>query len=113
MEILRFFAVLGLTVTTVFVAMSYLRTTTRQIILELCHSDAGAEFWLRSSDILALAGSVVLVLVFGNSTNASSWVEAVRMTLILSLGGIFISVMFVARNVWKTTSMLDLKTKHE
>jgi len=95
---------LTFTITIVSIAMFYLRHTTRQIIVELCKSDAGAEFWLRSADILAYSGALILVLIFGNTTNAQDWIEALRLTLILTLSGLFITVMFVARNVWRTVA---------
>jgi ABC-type sulfate transport system permease subunit len=46
----------------------------------------------------------MLVLVFGNATTTQDWVEAIRITLILTLGGLFLTVMFVARNVWRTVA---------
>lgn len=104
MEITLFFATLGLCIAVVSLAMFYLRRTTRRVISELCQSDAGAEFWLRSADILAYSGSLMLVLIFGNATTTQDWVEAIRITLILTLGGLFLTVMFVARNVWKTVA---------
>lgn len=82
--------------------MYYLRHTTRQVINDLCHSDAAAEFWLRSADILAYSGSIMLVLIFGNATTAKNLVEVIRVTLILTLSGLLITVMFVARNMWRT-----------
>lgn len=102
MKIALFFANLGLTISVVSVAMFYLRRTTRQVINDLCHSDAAAEFWLRSADILAYSGSIMLVLIFGNATTTQNLVEVIRVTLILTLSGLFITVMFVARNVWRT-----------
>jgi hypothetical protein len=84
--------------------MLYLRRTTRQVIIELCKSDAGAEFWLRSADILAYSGALMLVLIFGNTTSTQDLVDVLRLTLILTLSGIFITVMFVARNVWRTVA---------
>lgn len=102
MKILMFASTLVFTIAVVSIAMLYLRRTTRQVIVELCKSDAGAEFWLRSADILAYSGALMLVLVFGKSTTAEDLVDALRITLILNLSGIFITVMFVARNVWRT-----------
>lgn len=104
MKLTLFFATLGLCIAVVSIAMLYLRRTTRQVISELCQSNAGAEFWLRSADILAYSGSLMLVLIFGNATTTQDWVEVVRITLILTLGGLFVTVMFVARNVWKTVA---------
>lgn len=103
MKITLFLANLGITLAVVTVAMLYLRRTTRRVINELCHSDSGAEFWLRSADILAYSGSLMLVLLFGKF-NLDDWVEVIRVTLILTLAGLFVTVMFVARNVWKTVN---------
>lgn len=99
-----FFSTLLFAIIVVAIAMLYLRRTTRQVIVELCESEAGAEFWLRSADILAYSGALMLVLVFGYNTSAQDWVEAMRITLILTLAGIFLTAMFVARNVWKTVA---------
>jgi hypothetical protein len=77
-----------------------LRKITRQVLLELCDRDGtGAEFWLRTADVLAIAGSLILVLLFGRTT--ADPVEAVRMTLIMALAGVFVTVMFVASNIWR------------
>lgn len=102
MKFLQFASTLIFTITVVSIAMLYLRRTTRQVVIELCKSDAGAEFWLRSADILAYSGALMLVLIFGNTTTTQDLVEALRITLILTLSGIFITVMFVAHNVWRT-----------
>lgn len=104
MKIILFISTLAFTIGVVMIAMAYLRHTTRQVISELCKSDAGAEFWLRSADILAYSGALILVLVFGNSTRTEDWVEVLRITLILTLSGLFVTVMFVARNVWRTVA---------
>lgn len=104
MNIELFMATLLLTLIVVSVAMLYLRRTTRQVVVELCESESGAEFWLRSADILAYSGALMLVLIFGSGSEGRDWVEALRMTLILSLAGVFITVMFVARNVWRSVS---------
>jgi hypothetical protein len=104
MDPILFFSTLLFTILVVAIAMLYLRSTTRQVIIELCKSEAGAEFWLRSADIMAYSGALMLVLVFGNGTDAHDWVEAVRITLILTLTGVFVTVVFVAHNVWKTVA---------
>lgn len=104
MDPILFFSTLLFAVFVVAIAMLYLRRTTRQVIVELCKSEAGAEFWLRSADILAYSGALMLVLIFGNITNAQDWVEAIRITLILTLAGVFMTVVFVAHNVWKTVA---------
>jgi hypothetical protein len=102
MDFQQFLTMLLLAVAVITVAMLYLRRITRQVVTELCQSDAGAEFWLRSADIMAYSGTLMLVLIFGNSSNACDWVEAIRYTLISTLAGLCLTVAFVSRNVWRT-----------
>ena len=111
MKFLLFASTLLFTIAVVSIAMLYLRRTTRQVIIELCKSDAGAEFWLRSADILAYSGALMLVLIFGNTTTTQDLVEVLRITLILTLSGIFVTVMFVARNVWRTVAPRTVSPK--
>lgn len=69
---------LVLTLGTVGAALLYLRGITRQVLVDQCRTDTGAEFWLRAADVLALAGSLSLVLA-----------------------GIFVTVVMVATSVWR------------
>ena len=100
MDTTMFFTSLLVTVGVVVTALVYLRDITRRVVRELCSSDAGAEFWLRSADILAYSGSLMLVLLFGKF-GAADWVEVLRVTLILTLAGLFITVLFVANGIWR------------
>lgn len=109
MEFTIFISMLLFTIALVTVAMLYLRRTTRAVIVELCQSETGAEFWLRSADVMAYSGSLMLVLIFGNITGTQDWLEAIRITLILTLGGLFLTVMFVTRNVWRSVSPKQVK----
>jgi drug/metabolite transporter (DMT)-like permease len=102
MNAILFISTLVFSISVVAIAMLHLRHATRQVISEVCHSDAAAEFWLRSADILAFSGSIMLVLIFGNTTTTEDWMEAIRTTLILTLSGLFITVFFVAQNVWRS-----------
>jgi len=104
MQLILFASTLLITITIVAIAMAYLRKTTREVIKELCKSDSGAEFWLRSADIMAYSGCIMLVLIFGKSANTYDWIEAIRTTLILTLAGLFTTVLFVSRNVWNTAN---------
>jgi hypothetical protein len=103
MNIELFFANLAVALSVVTLAMLYLRPVTRKVILELCHTDAAAEFWLRSTDIMAYSGAVILVLLLGDYSG-SNWVGSLRLTLVLTLSALFFTVMFVASNVWKSVS---------
>lgn len=102
MSIEQFFASLALTLGTVGAALLYLRGITHRVLLAQCGSEAGADFWLRSADVLALAGSLILVLVFGGTLPGADWVQQARLVLGLALAGVFVTVVLVARSVWRT-----------
>ncbi len=106
MEILAFFSNLLLCIVVVTIAMAYLRRATRSVIIQLCKSDAAAEFWLKSADVLAYSGSLMLVLIFGKNTSMIEIADALRITLVLTLIGIFLTVAFVAKNVWHSVTKI-------
>lgn len=89
-----------LTAATVGSALLYLRGITRRVLRLQCGTDDGAEFWLRSADVLAMAGSMILVLAFAGGPQAD-WVQQLRLVLALALGGVFVAVVLVASNVWR------------
>lgn len=101
-----FLTSLALTLAVVGAALLYLRGITRRVLRELCPTDAGAEFWLRTADVLALAGSLILVLAFGGAagTTADAVVQ-LRLTLGLALAGVFIAVVLVSSNVWRNAGV--------
>ena len=100
---LNFFLLsLALTLAIVGAALFYLRGITRRVLTEMCHGEAGAEFWLRTADVLALTGSLLLVLAFGGTLPDASFVTQLRLVLGLAAAGIFITVVLVASNVWRS-----------
>lgn len=101
MSLELFLASLVVTLATVGAALLYLRGITRRVLVLQCGHDTGAEFWLRSSDVLALAGSLILVLAFGGAASQADWVQQMRLILGLALAGIFVTVVLVASNVWR------------
>jgi hypothetical protein len=103
MRIELFFTSLVVTVGVVGMALLYLREITRRVLEELCESDTGAAFWLRSADVLALAGSLVLVLAFGGAAGDDP-VAHVRLTLGLALAGVFVTVLIVSSSVWRNVA---------
>jgi hypothetical protein len=104
MNIELFLTSLAITLAVVGTALIYLRSITRRVLMELCASDAGAEFWLRTADVLALAGSLILVIAFGGAASASDAVMQMRLTLGLALAGVFIAVVLVSSNVWRNVA---------
>lgn len=101
MSLELFIVSIVLTLATVGTALVYLRSITRRVLVMQCGHDTGAEFWLRSADVLAVAGSLILVLAFGGATEGSDWVQQMRLVLGLALFGIFVTVVLVASNVWR------------
>jgi hypothetical protein len=103
MNLELFFTSLTVTVGVVGAALLYLRDITRRVLTELCASDTGAAFWLRSADVLALAGSLILVLAFGGAAGNDP-VAQLRLTLGLALAGVFVTVLIVSSSVWRNVA---------
>lgn len=102
MDLELFALSLTLTVGVVLCALLYLRGITRRVLLETCGSDVGAEFWLRAADVLALAGTLLLVITFGGPLPGANWVVQLRLSLGLALAGLFVTVVIVASSVWRS-----------
>lgn len=96
-----FLVCLAVTLGTVGSALLYLRGITRRVLVAQCGTDTGAEFWLRAADVLALAGSLILVLAFGGVLPGADWVQQLRLVLGLALAGVFVTVVLVASSVWR------------
>ena len=99
-----FLVCLVVTLGTVGAALLYLRDITRRVLVAQCNTDTGAEFWLRAADVLALAGSLILVLTFGGVLPGADWMQQLRLVLGLALAGVFVTVVLVARSVWRAVS---------
>jgi hypothetical protein len=104
MNPMLFFSSLLSTIAVVTIAMLYLRHTTRQAVLDLCQSNAGAEFWIRTANVQAYSVALILVLIFGNTKDDLDWVETLRVSSIIALSGVFITATFVAHNIWRTVA---------
>lgn len=107
MSLELFLASLALTLGTVGAALYYLRGITRRVLEQQCGRETGAEFWLRSADVLALAGSLILVLAFGGAASNADWVQQMRLVLGLALAGVFVTVVLVASNVGRAATRAD------
>lgn len=101
MDIGLFLFSLAFAAALVVAALVYLRTTTRRVLLELCGSEPGADFWLRSSDLMALTGTLLLVLAFGDVGPSHDLVFQLRLVTGLALLGLFVTVLIVASSVWR------------
>lgn len=100
MDLSLFITCLLVAMTGPVIAIRYLRPILLRVLWELCPSEAAAAFWLRCSYLLAVCGSVVLMLLWGDFSPNQPPVLVLRRTLLLLAGGIFVSVAFISRNVW-------------
>lgn len=82
------------------IAIAYLRPILYKVLRMLCDADGGAEFWIRCAYLLAVSGTLLLMLTFGEFSNRHDIVDTVRRSLWLVLAGVFLTVAIISRNVW-------------
>lgn len=82
------------------IAISYLKPILYKVMRMLCDADGGAEFWIRCAYLLAVSGTLLLMLTFGEFNDHSSVIDTVRRSLWLVLAGVFVTVAIISRNVW-------------
>jgi len=84
------------------VAIGYLKPILLVVLDSLCveplPGKAGAHFWVRSAYVLAIAGTLVLALTFGEFDG--SLLDALRRALWLAAAGSFVSIALITRRVW-------------
>lgn len=81
-------------------ALWWLQPLLSRVLLALCQADGGGGFWLRTAQILAVSGSLILFLVFGPFDEQLSLLESLRRTLALTMVATFFSVSLISRQVW-------------
>lgn len=91
---------LSIAVLVPIIAISYLRPILTKVMLGLCDAQGGAEFWIRCAYLLAVCGSLLLVLSLGQFEDATRVLDALRRTLLLVFAAVFVSVAIISRNVW-------------
>ena len=82
------------------IAISYLKPILYKVLRMLCDADGGAEFWIRSAYLLAVSGTLLLMLTFGEFNDSKDVIDAVRRALWLVMAGVFVTVAIISRNVW-------------
>ena len=82
------------------IAITYLRPILYKVLRMLCDADGGAEFWIRCAYLLAVSGTLLLMLTFGEFSERHDVVDTVRRSLWLVLAGVFLTVAIISRNVW-------------
>ena len=82
------------------IAIAYLKPILYKVLRMLCDADGGAEFWIRCAYLLAVSGTLLLMLTFGEFNDHNSVIDTVRRSLWLVLAGVFVTVAIISRNVW-------------
>ncbi|HEY9107400.1 MAG TPA: hypothetical protein VIN58_12045 [Roseateles sp.] len=92
-----FIAVLG-----PLLAIGYLKPILLVVLDSLCveplPGKVGAHFWVRSAHVLAIAGTLMLALTFGQFHG--SVLDALHRALWLAAAGCFVSIAFITQRVW-------------
>jgi hypothetical protein len=81
-------------------ALWWLQPLLVRVLSSLCQADGGALFWVRTAQILAVSGSLILLLLWGQFDEGVGTVDSLRRTLWLVLSAVFFSVALVSRQVW-------------
>lgn len=81
-------------------AVTYLRPILIKVLHSLCNAEGGAEFWVRSAYVLAVCGTLLLMLTFGEFNEGTPVVDTLRRALWLVFAGVFTSVAVISRQVW-------------
>mgnify|MGYP006160694125 FL=1 len=97
---------LALAVLGPLVAVTYLRPILMRVLRSLCDADGGAEFWIRSAYLLAVCGTLLLMLSFGEFREGASVVDTLRRALWLVFAGVFTTVAIISQQVWSQVRAL-------
>ncbi|MGL4768323.1 MAG: hypothetical protein ACRCV6_09655 [Formosimonas sp.] len=102
MELSLSLFILSLTIAIIapLVVVRYLRPILIRVLNGLCDADGSAEFWVRCVYILAVSGTLLLVLLLGDFNQGTTTIDALRRALVCVFLGVFITVAMVSRNVW-------------
>jgi hypothetical protein len=83
----------------VLLPLFYLRPITRKVIERLCgDADVSVDFWMRLTTVQALVGSLLLVMFFADM-KGDNFLYSLRLTLALSLMGVFVTTMLLSKEV--------------
>lgn len=102
MSELNFIVTLVVAVLGPLLAIRYLQPILLVVLDSLCveplPGKVGAQFWVRSAYVLAIAGTLVLALTFGEFHGGL--LDAVHRALWLAAAGSFVSIAFITQRVW-------------
>jgi len=102
MSELNFCATLVIAVLGPLLAIGYLKPILLVVLDSLCveplPGKVGAQFWIRSAYVLAIAGTLMLALTFGEFHG--SLLDALHRALWLAAAGCFAAIAIITRQVW-------------
>ena len=96
---LQFLLALALAAIGPVAALRYLQPILLPVLRAQCEEGGqGAEFWMRSAYVLAVCGTLLLTLTFGQYRG--ELLHTLERSLWLVAAGTFATVAFIARQVW-------------
>ncbi len=96
---LQFMLALALAALGPVAALRYLQPILLPVLRAQCEEGGqGAEFWMRSAYVLAVCGTLLLTLSFGQYRG--ELLQTLERSLWLVAAGTFATVAFIARQVW-------------
>lgn len=95
------------------IAMSYMRPILIKVLRGLCDAEGSAEFWIRCAYVLTISGTVLMTLMFGGFDADMDPLAMLRRTLVIVLGGVFLSIGMISRRVWSQVRQLQHTQRQE
>ena len=94
-----FLVSLAISATFPLAAIQWLKPLLLRVLNGLCNADGSAEFWLRTTQVLAMSGSLVLLLSFGQFDAQIDLVDVLRRTLIAGLAQVAFATSVSAKHI--------------
>lgn len=105
---------LGVAIAAPLLVLHYLVPALRRAAASAsCDAAEGLDFWLAALRWLAVLGTLMLVLSFGEFRDGADLLAVLRRTLWLVAAGLFASVALMARVVWNTIRERALKLERQ
>lgn len=99
-RLMAFVSTLSITLLIVSASLYYLRSITRRVLLDLCHSENGADFWLRTTQVMALSGATIAALMTAPTHELVNFIAELRSVLLWTLVAVFVTTAVIASMVW-------------
>lgn len=100
MDPVAFVSSVALAVIAPLAAMRYVTPALRRSLRGVCDQNPGEDFWIFCMQLLAVLGTLLLVLSFGEFRDGVDMLSVLRRTLWLVAAGVFVSVAVVSNMLW-------------